>query len=76
MSENKKIDKRSFEFSMRIIRVWRHVNAITKIIRILAKQLLRSGTSIGTNVAEAQAAQSKPDFIAANIHHHRHRQNS
>ena len=51
MSENKKIDKRSFEFSMRIIRVWRHVDAITKIIRTLAKQLLRSGTSIGTNVA-------------------------
>ena len=30
---------------------------------ILSKQLLRSGTSIGANVAEAQQAQSKPDFI-------------
>ena len=30
----------------------------------LTKQLLRSGTSIGANVAEAQQAQSRPDFIA------------
>ena len=30
----------------------------------LSKQLLRSGTSIGANVTEAQQAQSKPDFIA------------
>ena len=29
---------------------------------ILAKQLLRSGTSIGANVAEAQKGQTKPDF--------------
>ncbi|HCC20187.1 MAG TPA: hypothetical protein DEP88_02925 [Verrucomicrobiales bacterium] len=52
MSENRKIDGRSIEFSMRIIRVRRHLDAITKIIRILAKQLLRSGTSIGANVPE------------------------
>lgn len=30
---------------------------------VLSKQLLRSGTSIGANVAEASAAQSKKDFI-------------
>ena len=30
----------------------------------LTKQLLRSGTSIGANVTEAQQAQSRPDFIA------------
>jgi len=30
----------------------------------LGDQLIRSGTSIGANVAEAQAAQSKKDFIA------------
>ncbi len=32
--------------------------------RILANQLLRSGTSIGANVEEAQGAQSKADFTA------------
>ena len=31
---------------------------------ILSKQLLRSGTSIGANISEAQAAISKPDFAA------------
>ena len=31
---------------------------------ILSKQILRSGTSIGANVKEAQFAQSKADFIA------------
>ena len=30
----------------------------------LSKQLLRSGTSIGANVAEAQQAQSRPDFVS------------
>ena len=31
---------------------------------VLSKQLLRSGTSIGANVAEAEQAQSKPDFVS------------
>jgi four helix bundle protein len=35
-----------------------------RVGRILGKQLLRSGTSIGANVHEAQGAQSKADFIA------------
>jgi len=30
---------------------------------MLSRQLLRAGTSIGANVEEAQAGQSKPDFI-------------
>ena len=31
---------------------------------VISKQLLRSGTSIGANVAEAEQAQSKPDFVS------------
>jgi|CXWL01.1.fsa_nt_gi four helix bundle protein len=31
---------------------------------VLAKQLLRSGTSIGANVAEANQAQFRPDFVS------------
>ena len=34
--------------------------------RTLSRQLLRSGTSIGANVEEAQAVQSKADFISKN----------
>ncbi|MFQ5421551.1 MAG: four helix bundle protein [Anaerolineae bacterium] len=32
--------------------------------RVLGKQLLRAGTSIGANAHEAQGGQSKADFIA------------
>ena len=31
---------------------------------ILSKQLLRSGTSVGANIAEAEQAQSRADFVA------------
>jgi len=34
------------------------------VSRILCSQLLRAGTSIGANVQEAQAGQSRPDFIS------------
>ena len=34
------------------------------VFRTLGRQLLRSGTSVGANVHEAQAAQSRADFIA------------
>ena len=37
---------------------------IAKQEYVLSKQLLRSGTSIGANVHEAQAAQSKRDFVS------------
>ena len=35
--------------------------------RTLSRQLLRSGTSIGANVEEAQAGQSRADFISKNL---------
>jgi four helix bundle protein len=34
------------------------------VARVLAQQLLRSGTSVGANVQEAQAGQSRADFIS------------
>ncbi|MBT8043696.1 MAG: four helix bundle protein [Verrucomicrobiae bacterium] len=64
MHEKSKIADRSFDFSVRIIELCRFIDKLSGIDRVLAKQLLRSGTSIGANVAEAQAAQSKADFIA------------
>ena len=48
---------------MRIVKLCRHL-CEEKREFILSKQLLRAGTSIGANVAEAQQAQSRPDFIA------------
>ncbi len=57
-----KIDDRTFKFALLIIGIYKFL--INKQEYIMAKQLLRCGTSIGANVAEAQAAQSKRDFIA------------
>jgi len=57
-----KIDERTFQFSLLIIEVYKYLN--TNKEYVLSKQLLRSGTSIGANVEEAQAGQSKADFIS------------
>ena len=57
------IESKSFRFSVRIVKLCRHL-CEEKREFILSKQLLRAGTSIGANVAEAQQAQSRPDFIA------------
>lgn len=62
MRENTVLDK-SFAFSVRIVNLYKYLNEEKKEY-ILSKQLLRSGTSIGANINEAQAAQSKNDFIA------------
>ena len=56
------IQEKSFHFAVRIVNLCRYLREGQKEY-ILSKQLLRSGTSIGANVAEAQQAQSKPDFI-------------
>ena len=57
------IDQKSFLFAVRIAKLCRYLQENKKEY-ILSKQLLRSGTSIGANVAESQQAQSRPDFIS------------
>ena len=59
-TENKIVDM-SFDFALEIISLYKIL--IEKKEFILSKQLLRSGTSIGANVEEAIAAQSRKDFI-------------
>ncbi len=56
------IQKKSFEFALSVIELYRQLIAQNEYV--LSKQLLRSGTSIGANVEEASAGQSKKDFIA------------
>lgn len=51
----------SFEFSLAIMRFAEELVLHKKFV--LADQVLKSGTSIGANVAEAQSAESKRDFI-------------
>ena len=54
------IQKRSFEFALEIIELYRLL--VSEKEFIISKQLLRSGTSIGANVEEATAAISRKDF--------------
>ncbi|MBO0340874.1 four helix bundle protein [Flagellimonas profundi] len=56
------IEERSFQFSLRIIKLVKDLKENNEYIS--ANQLLRSSTSIGANVAEAGAGQSKKDFIS------------
>ena len=57
------IEQKSFQFAVRIVKLYKHLRVAKKEF-VLSKQLLRSGTSIGANVAEAQQAQSRADFIS------------
>ena len=57
------IQDKSFRFAIRIVNLCKYLQQEQNEY-ILAKQLMRSGTSIGANVAEAQQAQSRPDFIS------------
>ncbi len=59
---NPGIVERTVQYALEIIRLYRNIER-DSVGKILGKQLLRSGTSIGANVHEAQAAQSKADFI-------------
>jgi len=54
---------KSFKFALKIIELYRYL-CDDKKEYVLSKQLLRAGTSVGANVEEAQAAQSKKDFIS------------
>ncbi|MDQ3686998.1 MAG: four helix bundle protein [Acidobacteriota bacterium] len=60
------IRERTFDFAVRIVKLCQHLDEKPGVGRTLGKQLLRSGTSIGANIEEAQAGQSKPDFISKN----------
>jgi len=55
-----RIEERSFQFSIMVIKLYKELLVQKEFI--LSKQLLRSGTSIGANMHEAQAAFSKKDF--------------
>ncbi len=57
------IVERTVAYSIRIVKLYRELEK-DSVGRILGKQLLRCGTSIGANVHEAQSAQSRVDFIA------------
>ena len=59
----KAVQEKSFHFAVRIVNLCKYLQNEKKEY-ILYKQLFRCGTSIGANVAEAQQAQSRADFIS------------
>lgn len=62
MKEDNLIQKKSYEFALRIVKLYIYLSEKKKEF-VLSKQILKSGTSIGANVEEALGAQSKADFI-------------
>jgi four helix bundle protein len=57
------IETKSYQFAIDIVKTCRQLVEENREF-ILSKQLLRSGTSIGANVKEAEHAQSKADFLS------------
>ena len=62
MKENVIIQK-SFAFSVRIVNLYKYLSQ-QKHEYMISKQIYKSGTSIGANIAEAQRAQSTADFVS------------
>ena len=62
MKENLLIDK-SIAFAARIVKLHQHLIKAKKET-VISKQIVRSGTSIGANINEANYGQSKADFIS------------
>lgn len=59
------ITERTFNFALRVIKLCQFLSEKYSLEKnILAKQLLRSATSVGANIEEAQSGQSKADFIS------------
>ena len=57
------IEEKSFDFAIRIVNLYKYLVSKKKEF-VLSKQLLRCGTSIGANIAEAEKGQTKADFNA------------
>lgn len=64
MSTDNDLMGRTFGFACRVVELCKALDKRHGVSRTLANQLLRSGTSIGANVEEGQAGQSRADFIS------------
>ena len=59
--ENNPVVKNAIELSLMIVQYTQQLENAKKTL--IARQLLRSGTSVGANIIEAQSAESKADFV-------------
>lgn len=58
------LPERTFQLALRVIKVYSFLAKRPGAAREIGRQLLRSGTSVGANVEEAQAGQSRADFVS------------
>ena len=63
MDQNNKgiLEDKSFQFAIRVVNLYKYLVETHKE-HVMSRQVLKSGTSIGANISEAQFAQSKADF--------------
>lgn len=59
---NNKLQPKSYNFALRIINLYKYL--CDKNEYVLSKQILRSGTSIGANITEAEYAITKKEFVS------------
>jgi len=58
------LPERTFEFARRVVKLCQTLDRSPGVARTLAQQVLRSASSVGANVEEGQASQSRADFTA------------
>ena len=63
MQNNNVMEQLTIKFALRIIKLYKYLMSDKKEF-VMSKQIYRSGTSIGANVAESKTAQSDADFIS------------
>jgi four helix bundle protein len=67
MIDNHELCERAFRFACDVSKLCTRLQERGPVVRRLSMKLLDSGTSIGANMEEGRAGQSKPDFIAKNF---------
>ena len=60
------IRARAFNFAVRIVKLCQFLEKKTDVSRTIVAQLLDAGTSVGANLEEAAAGQSRRDFVHKN----------
>jgi four helix bundle protein len=63
-TEPQRITDRSFDFAVRVVKLCEFLDGKRGVAKVLMPQILRAGTSVVSNVEEAQGGQSKADFIS------------
>jgi len=63
MEKDNIVKNKSYEFALRIIKLYKHLTE-KKMEYVLSKQILRCGTSIGANIEESIGGVTKKEFVS------------